>query len=213
MSEAWLKIWKIRFFFGSVLVFVILGMLVLFTSGKVESHLWFNSMNTPALDVFFKYLTFLGDGNFVAIGIIVLGILGYKNKRWYPFVYGGALLILSGAAAQFLKRIVFHESLRPTAFLSDFKLHLIEGVDMHQSLSFPSGHTTAGFAFFGFLAMRYFSEKPLFQISMAVIAALVGYSRIYLSQHFLEDVITGMLLASFCLVLIPLIDRKHRIYG
>lgn len=201
-----------RYFFGAVIVFALVGMLILFSIGKVESHLWFNRMNSPTLDVFFKYMTFLGDGTFVALGVLILGILGYKNKRWYPLAYGGGLLILSGAIAQFLKRVVFHESLRPTLFLSDFKLHLIDGVDVHQTLSFPSGHTTAGFAFFGFLAMRYFSKKPIYQILMALIAALIGYSRIYLSQHFLEDVITGMLLASFCLLLIPFIDRSNRIY-
>lgn len=159
-----------------------------------------NSWNSSFFDVFFKYLTYAGDGVFVAIGVLMIGLLGFKQFKWSPFVYGWGLLIASGALAQFFKRIVYFDALRPIAFLQDQQLHLIEGVEMHHHHSFPSGHTTAAFAFFGFVSIRYFSGKPKMQVLMAFIAALVGYSRIYLSQHFLEDVLAGMLLGSFCLL-------------
>ena len=60
--------------------------------------------------------------------------------------------------------------------------------------SFPSGHTTAAFAFF--CALSILARKhPLLQSLFFLLAAGVAYSRMYLSQHFLADVLAGSLLA------------------
>jgi membrane-associated phospholipid phosphatase len=48
----------------------------------------------------------------------------------------------------------------------------------------------------------YFPKNQLMQIILAVLAALVGYSRMYLSQHFLEDVVAGACLGIFCFAVV-----------
>ena len=78
----------------------------------------------------------------------------------------------------------------------------VEGVHLHHYHSFPSGHTTAAFALFMTLCLLT-DKKPLHFIYF-ILAALGGYSRIYLSQHFAIDVfagsiigVTGALLAGY----------------
>ncbi len=62
--------------------------------------------------------------------------------------------------------------------------------------SFPSGHTTASFAMLG---VAIFRGLPLFVvIPIAIIAVLIGFSRIYLRVHYLSDVVAGMVLGLTC---------------
>jgi len=60
---------------------------------------------------------------------------------------------------------------------------------MHSSHSFPSGHTITAFAFF--LALAFFTKRPAIHFLYFLLAVLVGYSRVYLSQHFAIDVLAG----------------------
>ena len=58
--------------------------------------------------------------------------------------------------------------------------------------SFPSGHTTAAFAMY--CSFSYYVKSKRVDLVLFLVAFLVGYSRIYLSQHFLIDVIFGAIL-------------------
>ena len=70
-------------------------------------------------------------------------------------------------------------------------LHLVPGVQLYAHFSFPSGHTTAAFCIYGVLAVL--SGRPVLQWLFFLIAALVGISRIYLLQHFMEDAVWRLL--------------------
>jgi membrane-associated phospholipid phosphatase len=59
--------------------------------------------------------------------------------------------------------------------------------------SFPSGHTGGSFAFFGALFFAWRRYGWLF----LPLAALIGWSRIYLNVHHLSDVVVGMFLGLF----------------
>jgi membrane-associated phospholipid phosphatase len=59
--------------------------------------------------------------------------------------------------------------------------------------SFPSGHTGGSFAFFGVL---FFAWRRYGWIFLPL-AALIGWSRIYLNVHHLSDVVVGMFLGLF----------------
>ena len=80
---------------------------------------------------------------------------------------------------------------RPSVILSEFGINfpVVEGVDLHSTLSFPSGHTSAAFAFC--FAVALFCTRWWQKMLCLVVAIFCGYSRIYLSQHFLEDVLAG----------------------
>ena len=58
---------------------------------------------------------------------------------------------------------------------------------MHDS--FPSGHTVTAFSLA--VLFSYWSKNKALGPLFLLIAILVGYSRMYLSEHFFEDVTAG----------------------
>lgn len=165
-------------------------------------------MYSPLADFFFKYWTYVGDGVFVGVAGIIIAVVLFPRYKWTPLWFGALTLMLSGAAAQLLKRLVFEDAMRPSVYLSEHTLYFVEGVQIHASHSFPSGHTTAAFAFFGFASLFLGRKSIWLQVLFAISAGLVGYSRLYLSQHFLEDVFAGMILGSLVFILLMILAKK-----
>ena len=173
------------------LVIIAFGTIVLASTEKVDFHLCLNSLHSDFQDPFFRYFTHLGDGYFVTFAGIALVAITWKKKGIQPFVLGASALLTCGAVIQFLKHAVFHDALRPSKFIVDQPLYLIPGLEMNGFHAFPSGHTAAAFTFWAFVAYSFGRNNKWVQVLCVIIAALVGYSRIYLSQHFLEDVVAG----------------------
>lgn len=197
MKNGFKEISKAGAFLITSLLFIIVGGVILATQDKVQIHLAINEQHNSLLDPFFKYWTYIGDGIVAPFVILVLGIVYFKKNRFSTFILGGGTLIMAGITSQFLKRMFFDGALRPMEFIGAEKLYFIPGVHVHSIHSFPSGHTTAGFAFMAFIACLFFSNNKLMQMVLALVAVLIGYSRMYLSQHFLEDVVAGACLGLF----------------
>jgi len=68
-------------------------------------------------------------------------------------------------------------------------LHFVEGVKLHALQSFPSGHATTAFNLFFMLSILV--KNSWLKLAFFVIALVVGFSRVYLSQHFFIDVVAG----------------------
>lgn len=174
-----------------VIVSLALGIITLWTQGKVGAFLFFNPVHNHVLDLFFKAFTFLGDGMF-SILLAVAFFIFKKRERSAQLLLGYAL---SGLFAQFLKLIV--HAPRPRAIIPETSYpHFLPDYTLNAWNSFPSGHTTSAFCFTAILAWSGTSNS--FKFAMAIIALLTGYSRIYLGQHFPDDVISGALLGLLC---------------
>ncbi len=154
-------------------------------------HLVINGFHTEFLDKMMRYWTCFGDGLFLFI--LVLGLLTISFRYFFT---GLAAFSLSGLIAQILKHAFFSEFARPVKYFEihhpGHQLYLVPGVDMYTWLSFPSGHTATSFALF--FALALLTRSRLLQILSLIIALGVGYSRMYLSQHFLMDVVGGSIL-------------------
>ncbi|MGN6420868.1 MAG: phosphatase PAP2 family protein [Pseudobacter sp.] len=153
---------------------------------KTTSFVAANFFHCPELDWLFTHYTNLGDG--IVVLILVVGYFLSKKRSLALKVL--ATFLLSGLAVQILKEL-FHAPRPKTFFTENFYRHFIEGVTHGGYASFPSGHTTTAFAVAAILSFNT-NKTPVCIISFWA-AALVGYSRIYLGQHFLEDVIAGII--------------------
>ena len=154
-----------------------------------------NGIHTPFLDYLFKHTTHIGHGILFVPLILALLFIRYKYAIAGLMVAVGHGLILS-----FLKKVVFKGAPRPTAFLTDTSgLHFVEGVKVHTSNSFPSGHTATAFAFCLFLT--FLINKRSWGALLLFLAILGGASRIYLLQHFYIDVVVGGFIGSIVAIL------------
>lgn len=193
------------FFLPYALLLVTVGVLQLqYTQENLMQ--WVNARNNPGADVFFTYSTYFGDGAFFVIACIILLIY---NRRIGAMAF--ASFALSSLTSLFLKLIIFPERLRPLKFFehSIYQYRLIEGLNIYSYNSFPSGHTTSAFALFSLLA--FIDSRRGRGGLWLLLAALTGYSRVYLFQHFVEDVYVGSLIGTATSILIYLTLRKQSV--
>ena len=84
---------------------------------------------------------------------------------------------------------------RPVAFFDEsIHLNFVDGVDVHSSNTFPSGHTATAFALFALLYIALNNRSIIISTSLFILAFLVGLSRVYLLQHFIVDAYFGAIL-------------------
>ncbi len=169
-------------------IFIGCGAVLITVNSKASTHLEFNSFHINFLDVFFKYLTYLGDGVTATLVFIILLTVSFRAA-----LVVGLSNITAAIITQFLKHTFFSDVVRPKKFFEGIHdLYLVSGVDNHLYNSFPSGHSTCAFSLY--FAMALLVKNKFLKFVFFLTALLVGYSRIYLSQHFFEDVYVGSLI-------------------
>ena len=185
-----------RWFYWPYFVLVALAAVIQATYHQFDISLWVNSHHHAALDFIFKHLTHLGDGLFAAVVCAI--ILAFFRQHFWSSIF---CVYIPALVTQLLKRLVFADHLRPAAKMSAYtQLHFVEGITIHTQNSFPSGHSTGAFALFLFLALLIPNKKlGIVFLSLALLAA---FTRVYLLQHFFEDVFLGSVIAVTCTTLL-----------
>jgi membrane-associated phospholipid phosphatase len=163
---------------------------MLLVYGKVGSFILLNRYHSLWLNTIFTYYTHLGDGLFSLCVIAILIFYYKKRDTALAFLYG---YLISGFIVQALKKIAV--SPRPKMFFEPGQYaYFIEGVTHAGNTSFPSGHTASAFALVTIASILIKNKKT--QLVLLLLAIFEGYSRIYLAQHFLLDVIIGCFIGS-----------------
>lgn len=142
----------------------------------------------------FVWITALGAGpGLAAAALIATGFLwahhraGFILPLWVTFVGSQATTYIGKYA---LARV------RP-----EFVLEVTA-----QTPSFPSGHATGAMAVYGFLAYAIARDLPRlrdrFEVGYwtGILILLVGFSRMFLSVHYFSDVLSGVLVGGFWLL-------------
>jgi membrane-associated phospholipid phosphatase len=174
------------FFYSSSLLLIIICGLLLFTVTKAESFISLNSLHNFGLNIFFGDYTFFGDSIF-AIGLCAF--LFYRKQKKLAVLLLIAYLS-SGLVTQVLKNLIYAPRPRIYFEASQYLFQLDSfGNSGGGASSFPSGHTTSAFAIAVVLAVH--CRKNYISILLLTAATMVGYSRIYLAQHFPIDVLAG----------------------
>jgi len=141
------------------------------------------NISNPLLDKAMPFFSLLGDhGIFWILLSIVFVII--KATRKAGIITMLALLIGYVSGEVILKNIFCR--LRPL-MIFDFLDTIIQAP---MSYSFPSGHTTSSFAAAASIALL--GKKPAF--CAFALASLIAFSRIYLSVHYLTDILGGIAL-------------------
>lgn len=166
---------------------LILGAITVLFLDKGTMVLAVNAVHEPRLDEFVKCFTFLGDGLF--LGIIILVLLFVNRKYAVLFMATGVGQLIVSVV---LKKIVFGRTIRPAIYIGEHLLHFVEGVKVAWWYSFPSGHTITAFSSFFLVALL--SRSRIVAVICLVVAVGVAFSRIYLVLHFVEDVVAGSLI-------------------
>lgn len=174
-------------FFVPYLIFAAIWFSLIVIYDKGELHLMLNTYHSPFLDTFFTYFTELGAT--VPFVIVVIYLFFRLNQSFYIL----SSLLVSALITNSLKKLFGVP--RPKVFFEenfpDVALQFVEGMRIYEHNGFPSGHTSAVFVTMTCIALM--SRNRYVSFCCLVLAVVTGYSRVYLSQHFAEDVMLGSL--------------------
>jgi membrane-associated phospholipid phosphatase len=193
-------------------VFVALACVVFFAVNKGDFVLMFGEFHTPFLDKLFAVITKFGEELGLIPALIFLMWRLPLTCKEKGSVLLKIIICLLGmfAVVVVLKQFVFDLD-RPVAFFEQqgIKLSQVDGVRLNRHHSFPSGHTAT--AFFGwFLVFNLLFPLSRWRNIWFFVALSVGASRIYLGQHFLQDVWAGSLIGyAWAFLALHWIMNKH----
>jgi membrane-associated phospholipid phosphatase len=185
-------------------LFILTGCLIiksLYTREQI--YFFINKLHTSWGDVVFPFFTMLGDGLSLIILALIIGLFSYRRSFLLLTGYGFTALV-----AQALK--FTFDMPRPYLYFEGqhSKMYFVKGIDMLSYHSFPSGHTVTAFS--ACITLAYLFRNKYLDLLMLALACCIGYSRMYLSQHFFEDVTAGSAVGVFVtLFWLYWLDNKH----
>jgi membrane-associated phospholipid phosphatase len=166
------------------LLILCICLVIKLTFSRETIYFTVNGINTPLADFLAPFVTDLGNG-WTAVAITLILVLFSYRKA---LILGSAFAVTS-LSAQIIKFIF--DAPRPTLYFKAqlSRIHLIKDVEMLTLHSFPSGHTVTAFS--AAVIFTYWSRNKAWGPVFLLLAVMVGYSRMYLSEHFFEDVTAG----------------------
>jgi membrane-associated phospholipid phosphatase len=191
-----------RSYYIPVLLYFITSFILLLAIDKGEEILFFSNHRTDFWNLFFTYATKLGEEYTYILGFFGLLLFKYRYAIFAPIVAGLTAIFSFSLKSLFAhpRPKVWFEGLGETLnYVPDVYVHVGNG-------SFPSGHAMSGFAIFGFLALV--SSKWWLKTLFALCAILTALSRVYLVQHFLEDIFFGAFLGTFVAISVYWLQKR-----
>jgi membrane-associated phospholipid phosphatase len=158
---------------------------------------------------FMRSVTYFASARFLQIayaGVFIFYLVIRNFKRAMEIVAIGA----GGFIINYFMKLAFHRVRPPNPLIA--RLY---------NFSFPSGHATSGFIFYGTLAYLVWKTdirqayKVVFASIFILFSLLIGFSRVYLRVHYPSDVVAGFCLGFgwllLCIVLLEKLKKKAHI--
>lgn len=170
-------------FFSLGLALLLAVFLLLY--GKDRTFLMINGHYSVQADYFFNWVTLLGEW------ILWAFLFGYAllYKRDFLIALAVGLLVCT-LLTRLGKDVLYAGQPRPLRLLEDVARAVPILKHNNYVNSFPSGHTST--AFTTSLLLAHVVRRRFAMFLFPLLAFLVGYSRVYLAQHFVTDVTAGI---------------------
>lgn len=196
-----------KFILPSILLLIFILIMVLVLLGyttSIDSYIYnlVTSNMTDGKNNFFKFITLLGSTKYMicmCIVFLIISVLTDKKRLTTNVILG---LITSTIVNNVIKIIVCRE--RPDV------LKLVD----ETTYSFPSGHTMAATMLYGILIYYTYNSKLnkyikiLLITLLSLLIILIMISRIYLGAHYATDVVAGLFLSAFLVIIMVNICKK-----
>ena len=156
--------------------------------------LWIQDyLRADFMNGFWIFITSLGNGGLFWIVLGILLLLFPKTRKL------GLLTLVSMLIGFLITNVCLKDLVaRPRPYTQIPDLTIL--VKKPHDWSFPSGHTTASFAFA--FAFYFGLSRKKYSIPVFVLAALIAFSRLYVGVHYPTDVLGGLLIGTLSAVLV-----------
>lgn len=157
---------------------------------EIQILLWIQDNLRGFMDGFWIFITSLGDKGWFWI-LIALALLVFRKTRTV-----GVTVLVALALNHILTNEILKEAFgRPRPYTVSGELTTL--IQQLSSFSFPSGHTSTSFSA-AFVLFKMLPKK--FGIPALVLAAMIGFSRLYVGVHYPTDVLGGFVVGFMCSV-------------
>jgi undecaprenyl-diphosphatase len=176
-------------FIGALLLFVLIMHEVLIEKEEAVDNSIFKYLTlhviSNRLTGIMKAITYCASAGFlqIAYGALLLFYLFLKNWKRMIEIF---CMALGGFIINYAMKLSFHR-LRPPNPL----------INRIENFSFPSGHATSAFIFYGLLTYLVWKTdmariyKYFIGATLILFSLLIGFSRVYLRVHYPSDVVAG----------------------
>jgi membrane-associated phospholipid phosphatase len=196
-------------FAGSIFVFTAVAHEVIWEKEEdIDNHIFYflsQHIVTSGLTGFMKGVTYFASAKFlqIAYAVLVVTYLIQKNiKRSIEIAATG----IGGFIVNYVMKLSFHRIRPPHPLIAPL-----------QNFSFPSGHATSGFIFYGLLAYLVWKSKISKLLKyvcctlLILFSLLIGFSRVYLRLHYPSDVVAGFCIGfAWLLLAIYMFERMKK---
>ena len=152
-----------------------------------------------------KSITYFASARFLQIGYGILVLMYLFQKHWKRALEI-AVIGLGGFVVNYFMKISFQRVRPPDPLITRL-----------ENFSFPSGHATSAFIFYGLLAYLVWKTKlpTLYKTMIGSVLILfslvIGFSRVYLRVHYTSDVLAGFCIGfAWLLLVIWLFERLKK---
>jgi membrane-associated phospholipid phosphatase len=196
-------LYRVRYFLIPYIAVLCACLVIKLLFTREEIYFAVNGLYSNWADWAAPYITDAGDGLTVIVISVILLLFSYRAAFLLSTSYAITSLVAQALKYSFdmpRPKVYFEGKLDKAHFVKDLYILTVH--------SFPSGHTVTAFS--AGVVLTYLVKDKRWGLLFLITAIIIGYSRMYLSQHFFEDVLAGSVVGTLVTLLwVSYIDRKQ----